>query len=105
MYMLLLCDTEPKSRVLTLVDVYTASTQCLKLLCDQFGLQPQNSSPLICCLRRAIPETVTWLNLPDIVGRGCTNIVGVWRLVPPSPNMSQISNCLKVNYKLVQMIF
>lgn len=45
MYMLLLCDTAPKSRVLTLVDVYTASTQCLKLLCDQFGLQPHNSSP------------------------------------------------------------
>lgn len=99
MYMILLSDTEPESRVFTLVDVYIAQTQCLKYLCDQFCLQPHNSFSLILGLQKVSQRQYYSAKLAD--SKGFKNIIGIWRLLLPSSSLSQIRHFLRVNYKFV----
>lgn len=101
MYMILLYDTETKSRVFTLVDVYIAQTQCLKHLCDQICFQPQNSFSLIMGLQKASQRQKCNRKPADIVNKGWKSTVGIWRLLLPSPNLSHIGHFLRVNSKLV----
>lgn len=103
--MVLFSDTEPKSRLFTLADVYTAQTQCLKNLCDQFRLQPHSSVSLILGLRKASQRQQYSGTQADTVRKEWKNIIGIWGLLLPSPNLSQIRHFFRATIDFYNAIF